>query len=251
VTDRQPRSTGYHRAFAVVAAAVIAGAGLTGCGAVKAVKAVNHVRQNVAADRSTITTFAATLQSGSATPFVATYTTSGHSPATVRYAVQPPDRLDFSDSPAGKPGQAGSIALHLIVNSAGEYSCSTPPARSSSGPACQKLGAAGAARRNKILDIYTPAHWANLLKGLAVAAGLAGDRIGTSLRTVNGFALNCVDFHAPGVPGSTTICTTKQGILGYIKVASDATSFRITSYSAAPAASLFELPQGATVTTSR
>ena len=38
------------------------------------------------------------------------------------------------------------------------------------------------------------------------------------------------------------------GILGYVKVASDATSFQLKSYSASPPDSLFRLPPGAKVT---
>jgi len=51
------------------------------------------------------------------------------------------------------------------------------------------------------------------------------------------------------VPGTSTICSTAQGILGYVKVASDSTSFQITNYSPSPSASLFQVPAGATVTT--
>jgi hypothetical protein len=51
-----------------------------------------------------------------------------------------------------------------------------------------------------------------------------------------------------GVTGTSKICTTSQGILGYVKVASDANSFEIKSYSTSPPASLFRLPRGATVT---
>ena len=79
-------------------------------------------------------------------------------------------------------------------------------------------------------------------------AGLAGDKVTSSSMTVNGFSMNCVDLQASGVAGTSTICTTSQGILGYVKVASDSTSFEIQSYSSSPAASLFALPPGATVT---
>jgi hypothetical protein len=65
---------------------------------------------------------------------------------------------------------------------------------------------------------------------------------------VNGFPVQCVDFVAPGIAGTSTICTTAQGILGYVKVAGDATSFEIKSYSSSPATSLFEPPAGATIT---
>ncbi len=61
--------------------------------------------------------------------------------------------------------------------------------------------------------------------------------------------MHCVDFRAAaGVAGTSKICTTAQGILGYVKVASDATSFQLKSYSASPPDSLFRLPPGAKVT---
>ena len=136
----------------------------------------------------------------------------------------------------------------VFVNSSGEYSCS--PGASGGPASCQKLGTAGATAENQIFDIYTPAHWVSFLKGLSVVAGLAGDKVSSSTMTVNGFPMQCVDLVAGGVAGTSTICSTAQGILGYVKVASNPTSFEIQSYSTTPSASLFELPPGATVTTS-
>ena len=81
-------------------------------------------------------------------------------------------------------------------------------------------------------------------------AGLAGDKVTTSTMSLNGFDMHCVDLVARGVPGTSTICSTSQGILGYVKVASDSTSFQITNFSSSPSPSLFQLPPGATVTTS-
>ena len=52
-----------------------------------------------------------------------------------------------------------------------------------------------------------------------------------------------------GWPGTSTICTTPQNILGYVKVAEGSTTFEITNYSGSPDASLFQLPPGATITT--
>jgi hypothetical protein len=60
--------------------------------------------------------------------------------------------------------------------------------------------------------------------------------------------MNCLDFRAKGVKGLSTICTTKQNILGYVKVAGEATSFEIRSYSSSPSASAFQLPAGAKIT---
>ncbi len=61
--------------------------------------------------------------------------------------------------------------------------------------------------------------------------------------------MKCVDFRAAGMAGTIEICTTAQGILGYVRVAPDTASFEITSYSPSPSASLFKLPPGAKVTT--
>jgi hypothetical protein len=111
------------------------------------------------------------------------------------------------------------------------------------------LAAADARTENEIFDFYTPAHWINFLRDFSLAAGIAGDKVTSSAMTVNGFAMNCVDFSAPGVAGTSTICSTSQGILGYVRVASDSTSFEIQRFSTSPPASLFELPPGATITT--
>ena len=110
------------------------------------------------------------------------------------------------------------------------------------------LGKTDAASENKIFDLYTPSHWIDFLKGVSLVAGLAGDKVTSSTMSLNGFSMSCVDLVARGVPGMSTICSTSQGILGYVKVASDSTSFQITNYSASPSASLFQLPPGATVT---
>jgi hypothetical protein len=65
---------------------------------------------------------------------------------------------------------------------------------------------------------------------------------------VNGISMHCVDFNAKGVKGTSTICSTAQNILGYVKVAGNPDSFELKSYSSSPAASLFQLPAGAKIT---
>jgi hypothetical protein len=206
---------------------------------------VSKVAQDVHGNKATIDTFTGQIQSSETKTFEATYQTTGSSPATVVYAVDPPAGVAFSETPS--TGTTGGTTVKIVANSSGEYSC-TPSSASSSAWTCQKLPALDAADENNLFDFYTPAHWVNFLKGFSLAAGLAGDKVSTSTMTVNGFAMQCVDFVAPGVAGTSTICTTDQEILGYVKVASDATSFQITNYSASPPASLFELPPNATVT---
>jgi hypothetical protein len=235
-------------AAAMAVALLLSGFGLAGC---RGVTAVSKVRHDVASNKATIDEFTNTLKSGEGTTFAATYVTTGSSPSTVVYAVKPPNGLAFKDTPSGT---VGGSSTDLIVNSSGEYSCSPPGSMSApTGPAsaswtCRKLGAVDAAAQNKIFGFYTPAHWVAFLRDFSLAAGFAGDSITSSHLTVNGFSMRCVDFHTPGVTGTSLICTTAQGILGYVKVATDSTTFEIKSYSGSPPASLFDLPPGAKVT---
>jgi len=222
----------HHRATALVAVVFVMGTfALTSCGVVNAVRKVEH---DVKGNRATIDHFTSTIKSTQGATFEATYETTGSAPATIVYAVEPPQGLAFQDTPSG----ASAPNVDLIVNSSGEYSCSPPASVSSTSRTCQKLGTADAAAQNQIF-----------LKGFSIAAGLAGDKVTSSTKSVNGFNMQCVDFNASGVPGTSTICSTSQGILGYVNVAGDSTSFEIKSYSSTPSSSLFELPPGATITT--
>jgi hypothetical protein len=253
--DRAALGFRHRRITAVVAVAVTVGLGLSGCSAINKVKTVaSDVKNN----RKTMDSFTTQIQSGEAKPFEVTYVTTGSTPTTVVYAVQPPKGLSFTNTPSstssagtGSAAANNAPSLDIIVNSTGEYSCTPPDTSGSAGAgtwACQMLSPGDADAQNAIFDFYTPAHWVNFLKGFSLAAGFAGDKVTASTMTVNGFAMSCVDFKAPGDPGESTICTTAQGILGYVKVAGDATSFEIKSYSSSPSASLFALPPGATVT---
>jgi hypothetical protein len=229
------------RAVAAVGAALLlTGLGLSGCGVVSA---VNKIKNTVQGNKGIIDTFTGRLSATSGTTFEATYVTTGGSPATVVYAARPPDRLAVMFTPAGS-GRAGGLGrTDVVVNASGEYSCALLP-----GPGSHWTCRRSAAAASKIVGIYTPSHWVTFLQDFSLAAGFAGDKITRSVRTVNGFHLDCVDFRAAGVPGTSTICSTSQGILGYVRVATDSTSFEIKAYSPSPPASLFALPRGARVT---
>jgi hypothetical protein len=225
-----------------VVALVAIGALTTGCSTVSKIKQDVHTVEN---NKSTVDSFTQNLQSNKDTPFEATYTTTGSAPATIVYAVDPSaGGLAFHET------QTGSTAsyVQIIVNSSGEYVCN----QSGAGAAwsCRKLGTADAAGENKIFDLYTPSHWISFLKGVSLVAGLSGDKVTTSTKSLNGFDMNCIDLVAKGVAGTSTICSTSQGILGYVSVASDSTSFQITNFTSSPSPTLFQLPPGATVTTS-
>ena len=222
-----------------IPAAALLIAGLAGCGVVQK---INDVRHAVDTNQAAIKSFTSGLRSGEATSFSATYVTTGSSPTTITYAVKPPTDVTFMEAAQA----SGTANLDLVSNSSGEYSCTS--AGAASGWSCQKLGKAEAIAQNQIVDFYTPSHWVTFLDALSVAAGVAGDKVTTSSMTVNGFSMHCVDFKAKGLKGTSTVCSTAQNILGYVKVAGEVTNFELKSYSSAPAASLFQLPAGAKIT---
>lgn len=228
------------RRYAVAALAVLAVAGLSGCGVISK---INNIRHAVDGNRTIIKQFTQGLKNTKATPFQVTYVTTGSSPTTVTYSVRPPNDVAFRQAGTG----SGTSQVSLISNSAGQYSCS----QDSSGAqwTCQKLGLAGATAQNALFAIYTPSHWVAFLEAFSIAAGVAGDKVTTSTMSVNGFGMNCVNFNAKGTKGTSTICTTTaQGILGYVKVATQPISFEIKSYTSNPPSSAFQLPAGATIT---
>jgi outer membrane murein-binding lipoprotein Lpp len=228
----------FSRVMSLAAVALLA-AGLAGCGIVAK---INHVRHAVDTNRAAIQSLAQGLKSGEATAFSAVYISTGASPTRITYAVRPPADVEFAESGSG----SGAANLDLVSNSSGEYSCTSADA--SSGWTCQKLGKAEAIAQNQIVDFYTPSHWVDFLETFSIAAGFAGDRVTQSSMTVNGFSMHCVDFRAKGIRGKSTICSTAQNILGYVKVAGDATSFELKSYSTSPSPSQFQLPAGAKIT---
>ncbi|HEY6472486.1 MAG TPA: hypothetical protein VIY26_06315 [Acidimicrobiales bacterium] len=223
--------------LAVVAVGVL---GLSACSTIDKVKGAI---QDIHGNKSVVDGFNSKLNTAPTT-FEAQYTTTGSAPASVTYAAQLPDDVAFTLTPTG--GSGDTAPVHLVQNSSGQYGCQ----QNSSGQwSCAKLTGDTALSQNSVIDFYTPGHWENFLSGLALAAGFAGDKVSTSTMSLNGFDMNCIDLVASGVAGKSTICTTSQGVLGYVGVAGTSTSFEITSYSSSPSASLFQLPAGATITT--
>ena len=223
------------RVLALSAAAMLA----AGCSAVTRVSGAVH---NAEGNKATVDAFAQNFNRDQTVSFEATYTTTGSSPATIVYAVNPSsNEVAFRSTTTGSDGSN----VWAFANSSGAYVCN----QSSPGEvwSCSK-GSLHSAEVSKLADIYTPSHWINFLKGFSLVAGLTGDKVTSSTMSLNGFDMDCVDVVAKGVPGTSTICSTSQGILGYVKVAQNSTSFEITNYSSSPNPALFQLPPGATVT---
>lgn len=238
--NRRAAVTASLRGSAGIAAAALVLTGSTGC---SVVQKLNNIRHAVDANKKVIETFAQGLRNGKAVPFEATYVTTGTAPTTVVYAARPPKDVAFKETSTSGDGASD---VDLIANSSGEFSCS----QSSQGAqwSCAKLGTASSIAQNQLFAIYTPTHWIAFLEGLSIAAGVAGDHVTTSSMTVNGFALNCVNFTGKDFQAKSTICTTSQGILGYVNVGPASNTFEIKGYTGSPPTSDFELPPGATVT---
>ncbi len=226
------------RRACVAALATLLVAGLSGCAVLNK---VGHISHDVERNKAIVDNFTKGLKSSKAMPFEATYVTTGSAPVTVTYAVQPPTDISFKET----GNASGNSDLDLINNSSGGYSCTRTPAAAQW--QCKSLGKTRTVAQNALVGIYTPSHWVAFLSDFTFVASLAGDKVSTSSMTVNGFSLSCLDFVAKGVTGTSKICTTSQNILGYVKVASESTSFEIKSYSASPTASAFQLPPGAKI----
>lgn len=244
--------------IAALAGIVVIGCSLSGCSVIKAIhKAVNNY--------DVVKNFTSKLNNPPKT-FEVTYTTTGSSPATIVYAVQPPMDVALKVTPTGS---TTSNAEDFISNSSGVYSC-TPSSGSTGGSApwtCDKNAKTVKVTQSAIVGIYTPQHWFDVLEGAGIVAGITGNAVTTSTKTVNGYSLQCLDLKVSNITanktGSTqtssqsttvktltgTLCTTSQGLLGYVNVSTDSTSFEITKYATAPTSSLFNLPAGAKVTT--
>ena len=230
------------RVRAVVLAALLVAVGslASACGVIGKIR---HAVHDVEANLQTVDTFTQNLQASPSGPFAVTYATTGSAPVTVVYAVNPAaHEVAFQETPSG-----GGTSTQLISNVSGDYACTQ------SGPgaawSCDRLSSSDAANSQQVFDVYTPAHWVDFLKGLSVVAGLEGGKVTTSTMAVHGFDLQCLNLVLKNVNGTTVICTTSQGLLGYVQAPQDSTSFEITNYTSSPPPSLFALPAGATVTT--
>ena len=148
-----------------VAVIATVGALASGCSVVSKVKADVHTMEN---NKATIDSFTQNLQSNKSTPFEATYTTTGSSPATVVYAVDPSSGgLAFHETQTG----ADASNVQVIVNSSGEYVCNQ--SGSAGAWSCQKLGQGRCRHREQDLRLLHPVALDLLPEG-----GLAGGGIG-------------------------------------------------------------------------
>src|SRR5215469_10647125 len=151
-------SPGLRTCASVAAAALFLGGLLGGCGLANKVKKVTGALQ---ANKATIDQFTTNLRSGQPAAFQATYTTTGHSPATITYAVLPPNDMAIETAGVGSTTPAAAYARY-VQNRHGQFWCQRAAAV---GWSCTKLHSSGASGAQQMIAFYTPAHWATFLQG--------------------------------------------------------------------------------------
>ncbi|MGO9559248.1 MAG: hypothetical protein ACLPYW_09180 [Acidimicrobiales bacterium] len=228
--------------------------GFSGCGRI--IKAViNHATHGkFGQDETAVNALDTKMKSGESATFVATYVTTGISPATIKVAATPPKDFAFVLTPS-----KGAVS-DLIQNSSGSYICgnqSSTGSGTSSKWTCTKLSKNTIGTYNAMKALYSAQYWIDFLN-VYKYAGVTGVTITSSTKTVNGFSMQCIV--SSGSAGATTttgtepattftVCVTSQGILGYVNVSSDSTAFELKNYSSSPPSSLYQTPAGATITT--
>jgi hypothetical protein len=232
------------RTLAVAAVVGAVALALTGCSAVtKAVNAIKTVHNIVHGDAA-ISSLNAKITTADTTAYEVTYETTGAAPVTTVYAAEPPHEFAFTTTVSG-------AHLDVFASSAGEYGCNRQSPSASSGWTCLKLQGSEVDTYKLMYALYSGSYWIEFLKAYSAIAALNNVKVTSSTMSVNGFSLQCAVVVSGKAPNQSTskVCVTSQGILGFVSVASKGADFEIKSYSSSPAASLFQLPAGATVTT--
>jgi hypothetical protein len=231
--------TAWRRTGLVAVVVVASVLGLTGCS-----KVINAIRtaHNVLHQGAAISALSKKLKTSDAKAYDVSYVTTGANPVTTEYAASPPHDFAFGTTLSDK-------MLHVISNPTGEYACSKSLSVSSTW-SCLKLQSADIETYKAMYALYSGAYWIDFLKLYSAAAALQGITIHSTSMSVNGFALSCVVITGSKTnPTNSKWCVTSQGVLGYVSVSAKSADFEIKSYSSSPAASLFQTPPGATITT--
>jgi len=227
----------------VIALVVPIALGLTGCTAIsKAVKTIKTVH-NILHGDAAISSLSSKISASDTKAYAVTYLTTGSPPITTVYAASPPHDFAFTTTLSGSH-------IDVFASSAGEYGCNRASASGSMGWTCLKLEGTAIDTYKAMYALYSGAYWIDFLKIYSAAAALQGVTVSSSTMSIPGFNLQCVVLRNKNPKTSPSKwCVTSQGILGYVSVSAKGADFEIKSYSPSPAASLFQLPPGATVTT--
>ncbi len=187
----------------------------------------------------------AAISKQSTATFKLVYTTTGSGPATSVTIEQMPPKQAFDVSGTGSGGSG-----RIIYDGTKTYYCSG--SSSGSAPICLSYPAISGTPLSAIVGAYSGETVLAAMKGWQsqLAAGVTGFHESFTTESFAGQSSQCVSWSYHG--SSAKYCATSSGILAYAggqTGSGEMHGFELTSYSANPSPSDFELPPGATVET--
>ena len=179
------------------------------------------------------------VKSAQKSTFQAVYTsTSGGTTSTITLAQSPPKQLFSSTDPSGS-------TTSLINTGTTTYSCSG----GSGSTTCTSIGGGAAAGAlTSLISVYNGSAALSVLNSwqAVIASHVTGVSLTFTDETIAGQPSTCAHWSHQG--DQATYCVTSTGVLAKVE-SSGGQSFALTSYTHAPPASIFAVPQGATVVT--
>ncbi|HEX7444655.1 MAG TPA: hypothetical protein VF320_12245 [Acidimicrobiales bacterium] len=239
------------RGAVIVGMALVAGAGILGaCGSSSSSTTTTGASGTTATTgsgsgdtSSKLDALAGNVKAAQKSSFQAVYTsTSGGSTSTITLAQSPPKQLFSTTDGSGS-------TTSLINTGTTTYSCTTDSGGTAT---CTSIGGgvAGSALTS-LINVYNGSAALTVLKGWqsTLAAHIAGASLTFTDETIAGQPSTCAHWSHTG--DTATYCVTSSGVLAKVESggSSGGSSFTLTSYTKAPPASAFAVPQGATVVT--
>lgn len=238
----QGRTTAMRRAVTLGLAGV---ASLAACGSSStATTGGSGITATTASDSSSaaskLDTLAGNVKAAQTSTFQAVYSsTSGGSTSTITLAQSSPKQM------FGTTDSSGSTTS-LVNTGSTTYSCTTASGASTT---CTSIGGGLASSAlTGVMNVYNGRAALTVLKvwQSSIAAHLAGVSLTFSDEIIAGQSSTCAHWSQSG--DAATYCVTSTGVLAKVQ-SSGGHSFELTSYTTSPPASVFTVPQGATVVT--
>lgn len=177
------------------------------------------------------------LQTGQNATFDAVYKSTGSGSSTTSIEI-----ANQGSSYAFNTVSSSGSKANIFSNGTKVYSCQQ--ASGSSTWNCTDMTAIGLGTLGLATQFYTGKYWLPILKTYAPQAAALGATFSTA--TIAGQSAQCVTYK-PSTSSGGEVCVTDSGVLALVK--SSTNSFELQSYTGSPAASLFQLPAGATAGT--
>lgn len=239
--------------WVLVTPLVAAGLLMAGCGGSSststtgATSATSSTPTTTGGSPNQLQDFGGSIKAAKNASFKAVYTsTSSSGGAETITLEQSPPKQAFTTTDS-----SGAVSTILNTGTA-TYACTTD---SGGTPNCTSMSSAGGAGAlPSLIGIYNGSTALAAIQGwqTVVAAHLTGVSLTFTNTTIAGQPVRCANWRYQG--SSTTYCVTNKGVLAKVTSTDSSGSsgnagFELTSFTASPPASDFELPANATVVT--